>query len=143
MSNTEIIETSQAPDAKPIGLSRTLGITWQTLIEVPSYKVPQQSFGGGTDVVPGVAEIISPLLVCNKSNVSTEEISIRVYRADTETTFMLTNQLPIPRNDMIAIPLNGQFIYTGDILEALASDTNVLDVTMSYTVGQAEEDDIV
>lgn len=143
MSNTEIIETSQAPDAKPVGLSKTLETTWITLIEVPSYEVPQQSFGGGTDIVPGVAEIISPMLVCNKSNASTEQISIRIYRADTDTTFIIANEMPIPQNDIMAIPLNGQFIYTGDILEAKASDIDVLDITMSYTVGQAEEDDVV
>jgi len=57
-----IIQTEQAPDAKPVGVSKTLDINWQKLIEVPAYEVPEQTFGGTTIIAPGVAEIISPLL---------------------------------------------------------------------------------
>jgi len=142
MSNTVIIETSQAPDAKPIGLSQTLTTNWETLIEVPSYEVPQQSFGGGTDIVPGVGEIISPMLVSNKG-ANTASISIRVYRDSSNSYFSITNELLVPVNDLYAFPLNGQFIYTGDVLEAKASLDDTLDITMSYTVGQAEEDDVI
>lgn len=137
-----IITTSQAPDAKPIGLSATLTTSWLPIINVPSYEVPQQSFGGGTDIVPGVAEIITPLVVCNTA-ASTERVSVRIFRASSNTYFFIANELPVPTNDILPIPLNGQFIYTDDILEVRASANTSLDITLSYTVGQAEEDDVI
>lgn len=136
-----IIQTSQAPDAKPIGLSLTLTTAWQDIIEVPSYQVPEESFGGGTSVVPGVAEIISPLLVCNKAS-GTRNFNIRVFRETSNTYFTIANQVPVGAFDTLFFPLNGQFIYTGDILEVSASTNNDLDITLSYTVGQAEQDDV-
>lgn len=135
------IITSQAPDAKPVGLSAILTNSWASLIEVPNYQIPEETFGGGTKIVPGVAEIISPLLICNTSG-NTVNMGLRIYRNYSDSYFMLVNNLPIPANDIIAIPLNGQFIATGDILEAIASDDNVLNVTISYTIGQAEQDDV-
>jgi hypothetical protein len=141
-SNTIIIETSQAPDAKPVGVSRAVTTDWEIVVEAPRYEVPQQTFGGGTDVVSGVAEIISPLLVSN-IGVSSAAISVRIYREEANTHFVIINELPVPTNDMIPIPLNGQFIYAGDTLEVLASSNNALNITISYTVGQAEEDDVV
>jgi len=137
----EIITTSQAPDAKPVGMSITLTEDWETVIEVPSFEVPRESFGGGTDVVPGVAEIISPMLVCNKTS-STETISIRVFRNSANTDFLIVNELPVTSNDILPIPLNGQFIYTGDLLEVKASSNSAIDITLSYTIGQAEENDV-
>jgi hypothetical protein len=138
---TVIINTSQAPDAKPIGLSVTLTTDWQPIIEVPSYQIPELVFGGDTVVVPGVGEIITPLLIANR-DIQTVDVSIRVYRASSNTTFWLANELPIPRFDVLAYPMNGQFIYTGDILEVKATTNNTVDVTISYTLGQAEEDDV-
>ena len=137
-----IIQTSQAPDAKPIGLSVSATTDWTSIIEVPSYDIPSQQFGGGRDVVPGVAEIISPMLLSNKTS-STETISIRVYRASSNTVFTIANQIPVPPNDIMPIPLNGQFIFTDDTLDIVASANSAVDVTISYTVGQAEEDDVV
>jgi hypothetical protein len=137
----QIIQTSQAPDAKPIGLSFTLLNSWSPIIEVPSYEVPQQSFGGGTDVVPGVAEIISPLLACNKTS-STATISVRIFRASSNNYFTVANELPVASNDILPIPLNGQFIYTEDILEVRSNIDSAIDITLSYTVGQAETDDV-
>lgn len=141
-SNTVIITTSQAPDAKPVGVSRTATTTWDVVVSAPQYQVPQQTFGGGTDIVPGVAEIISPMLVSNKS-ANTATISLRIYREESNNYFTVANELPVPVNDILPIPLNGQFIYTGDTLEVQASANDSIDITLSYTVGQAEEDDVV
>lgn len=135
------IITSQAPDAKPVGKSMELTTTWTPLITVPNYEIPDESFGGLTIVVPGVAEIISPLLVCNKS-ASTAKISVRIFRAEDSTLFTIANALPIPSNDILPVPLNGQFVYTGDILEVKSDTNSALDVTISYTLGQAEQDDV-
>lgn len=137
-----IITTSQAPDAKPIGVSKTLTTAWQTIVEVPSYEVPEESFGGGTNVVPGVAEIISPLIVCNKTNL-TRTFSIRIFRNEANTNFSIASQIPVPAYDSLFFPLNGQFIYTGDKLEINSNTDGEIDITLSYTVGQAEQDDVV
>ncbi len=137
----QIIQTSQAPDAKPIGLSKKLSTGWEAVIEVPSFEVPQESFGGGTNIVPGVAEIISPMLVCNLT-ANTETISIKIFRDSLNDDFFVVNELPIPSNDILPIPLNGQFIYTGDLLMVTASSNDAIDITVSYTIGQAEEDDV-
>jgi hypothetical protein len=138
----QIITTSQAPDAKPIGKSASLTTNWSTIIEVPSYEVPEETFGSGTQIVPGVAEIISPLIITNKSS-SIETFSVRVFRDSDSTYYTIINALPVPPNDAVFFPLNGQFIFTGDLLEILASADNSLDITISYTIGQAEEDDVV
>jgi hypothetical protein len=137
-----IIKTEQAPDAKPVGVSITLDVNWQTLIEVPAYEVPEQTFGGTTIIAPGVAEIISPLLACNKTP-TPAKISLRIYRYESNTHFLIANDLPIDVNDIISVPLNGQFIYTGDTLEAKTNIDDAIDITLSYTVGQAEQDDVI
>jgi len=140
-ANVEIIVTSQAPDAKPIGLSYSIPDDWDPLITVPSYEIPELVFGGDTVIVPGVGEIISPMLLSNKT-ASTETVSVRVFRSDANTYFNLVNELPVPSNDVLALPFNGQFIYTGDVVEVKASTNDALDLTISYTVGQAETDDV-
>lgn len=139
---TQLISTSQAPDAKPIGLSKTLGSDWTVLIEVPSYLVPEESFGGGEVEVPGVAEIISPLFITNKT-VNTVNFDLRVFRAEANTHFTIVDELPILAKDVFFLPLNGQFIHTGDILEARCGTAEAIDIMISYTVGQAEQDDVV
>jgi hypothetical protein len=138
----EIIPTSQAPDAKPIGLSKTLDSDWETIIEVPSYLVPEETFGGTEVVVPGVAEIISPMFICNNDE-TTVTFDLRIFRAEANTYFTLAKNLPIFPDDVFIVPLNGQFIFTGDILEAKSNTAGVLDITISFTIGQAEQDDVV
>jgi hypothetical protein len=147
MTITKII-TSQAPDAKPIGISKSISNAGYTiLIEVPEYEIPEESFGGGTITVPGVAEIISPLLISNISAASIT-VDIRIYReldsnGDPDgTNYLIASQLPIPAYDILPLPLNGQFIATGDRLEITSDAASGINVTISYTVGQAEQDDV-
>lgn len=142
------IITSQAPDAKPVGVSKSItNLGWTILIEVPNYEIPEETFGGGTITVPGVAEIISPLLISNVSAASIE-VDIRIYReldsnGDPDgTNYLLATQLPIPPFDILPLPLNGQFIATGDRLEITCDAASGINVTISYTVGQAEQDDV-
>lgn len=136
------IVTSQAPDAKPVYSNLVLSTNWQELINVPNYEVPELVFGGSTTVEPGVGEIISPLIVCN-TTANTATLDVQIYRFVENVTFYLVRNLPIPPYDTIPIPLNGQFLKTGDILEA-RSDTNLaLHSTLSFTLGQSEEDDVV
>lgn len=141
MTITTLI-TSQAPDAKPVGVSKSISnVDWAILIEVPQYEIPEETFGGGTIVVPGVAEIISPLLITNTSS-STITVNIRIFRYNDSTNYVIANQLRIPAFDILPLPLNGQFIASGDRLEIISNAASGINVTISYTVGQAEQDDV-
>jgi len=136
------IVTSQAPDAKPVAKSLVLSTNWQTIIEVPQYEVPELVFGGSTTVEPGVGEIISPLVLCN-TTANTVNVDVQIYRYDDSLTYYVLRQLPVPGYDTIPIPLNGQFLKSGDTLEAKASADLAIHSTLSFTLGQSEEDDVV
>ena len=135
------IETTQAPDAKPVAKSFTLSTNWQTMIEVPNYEVPELVFGGSTTVEPGVGEVISPLMLCNFT-ANTVQVDVRTYRYTLNDVFWIVRNMSIPAYDTVPLPLNGQFFKSGDLLE-LKCDTNLsVDATLSFTLGQSEEDDV-
>lgn len=140
MAITTIV-TSQAPDAKPVAKSFTLTTNWQTMIEVPNYEVPELVFGGSTTIEPGVGEVISPLILCNFT-ASTVAVDVRTHREDINAEFWIIRNLQIPAYDTIPLPLNGQFFKSGDLLE-IKCDTNLaVDASLSFTLGQSEEDDV-
>jgi hypothetical protein len=141
------VTTSQSPDAKPIAISKTLTTSYVAIISVPNFEIPELVFGGSTLIAPGIAEVISPLLISNKTS-STAYVDIRIYRlndysnepsTEVASTFSIATNLPIPAYDILPFPLNGQFLYNGDILEVKSSIDNAIDVTISFTLGQAEE----
>jgi len=143
-ANTDIITiiTSQAPDAKPVPINMELTTNYQVLVRVPNYEVPELVFGGSTVVEPGVAEVISPLVCCN-TFANTATVDVKVYRHDTGGEFFFIRNLKIPGFDTIAVPLNGQFLRTGDTLECKSDTENAIHITLSFTLGQSEEDDVV
>jgi hypothetical protein len=136
------VVTSQAPDAKPVAVNLELDTQGQVIFEVPEYEVPELVFGGSTVVEPGVGEIISPLIVCNVT-ANTATVDVDVYRYVENRYFSLVKNLPVPGFETIPIPLNGQFLKTGDWLEARCSSNNAIHSTLSFTLGQSEEDDVV
>lgn len=143
MAITTIV-TSQAPDAKPVARSFTLTTNWLPMIEVPNYEVPELVFGGSTTVEPGVGEVISPLMLCNFT-ANTVAVDVKVARyipGDTYEDFWIVRNLQIPGYDTIPLPLNGQFFKSGDKLELKAGANDSVDATLSFTLGQAEEDDV-
>ena len=143
MANTNIttITTSQAPDAKPVAKNLYVTTNWQVVIDVPNYEVPELVFGGSTTVEPGVGEVISPLIICN-TTANTASISVRTYRNLENQTYFLVRNMQVPGYDTIPIPLNGQFFKTGDTLEIISDTDYALHATMSFTLGQSEEDDV-
>lgn len=146
MSNTAIITTTQAPDAKPVARSFTLTTNWKTMISVPKYEVPELVFGGSTTVEPGVGEVISPLILCNFT-ANTVSVDVRTHREFIEgvyvnNEFWIVRNMQIPSYDTIPLPLNGQFFGSGDLLEIKASADNAVDATLSFTLGQSEKDDV-
>jgi hypothetical protein len=142
-SNTgiTIIVTTQAPDALPIAKSFEVTTNYKELITVPQFKVPELVFGGSTTIEPGVGEVISPLIVTNKT-ASTANIDVKIYRFVENTNFMLISNMPVPGYDTIPLPLNGQFFASGDTLEIKSSANTTIDATISFTLGQAEEYDV-
>ena len=56
--------------------------------------------------------------------------------------FSLTTDYPVEPRDTMIIPLNGQFLLTGDRLQVKATHNDRLVATISYTEGQSEEDDV-
>ena len=146
MSNTAIITTTQAPDAKPVARSFTLTTNWKTMISVPKYEVPELVFGGSTTVEPGVGEVISPLILCNFT-ANTVSVDVRTHREFSEGVyvndeFWIVRNMQIPAYDTIPLPLNGQFFGSGDLLEIKASVNDAVDATLSFTLGQSEKDDV-
>lgn len=141
------ISTTQSPDAKPVVKNLAVETNFQPIIEVPDFEIPELVFGGSTVTAPGVAEVISPLMITNKT-ANTVYVDIQVYRyfdysvepaVSSNSVFSIATQIPVPAYDAIPFPLNGQFFYNGDILEVRADQNNAVDVTISFTLGQAEE----
>ena len=141
------ISTSQSPDAKPIAKNVELSTSFSNIIEVPNFSIPELVFGGTTITAPGVAEVISHLLLSNKT-ANTVYVDIEIFRlydyssdpeATSNTSFALATNLPIPGYDVLPFPLNGQFFYNGDLLKLKASEDSSISATLSFTLGQAEE----
>ena len=135
------IRTSQAPDAKPIAKSILLSTNWQVLIEVPYYEVPELVFGGSTTIESGVGEVISPLICCNVT-ANTATVDLRVHRHEDNFEYFFLRNLQVPAFDTIPIPMNGQFFKTGDVLEIISDTDLAIHANLSFTLGQAEEDDV-
>lgn len=98
-------------------------------------------FGGSTTVEPGVGEVISPLIVSNWS-ANTVKVDVRTHRYATNDEFWVVRNMPVPSYDTFALPLNGQFFASGDLLEIKAEYNLSCDALISFTLGQAEEDDV-
>ena len=144
----QTITTSQAPDAKPIAVNKVVTTNWTVLVEVPQYEVPELVFGGSTTIEPGVGEIISPLVLCN-TTANTVTIDVRTHREYDEDDaflnqeFYILRNMPVPGYQTTAIPLNGQYLKTGDTLEILSNTDLAVHATLSFTLGQSEENDVV
>jgi hypothetical protein len=142
-----LIVTSQAPVAKPKAANLLLTTSAVAMVEAPAYTVPLLGFNAGTRTARGVVEFSSPLLVTNIS-ASAATFTARIIRVSPAGTFILANQYTVEPNDVVVFPLNGQFLLrevtssSGDVLDLQASANNALVATVSYTEGQAEEDDV-
>jgi len=142
-----LIVTSQAPVAKQIGVTLALTTTEAIMVEAPGYTVPLLGFNAGTRTARGVAEFSSPLLVTNVTTVAAT-FTARIIRISPAGTFVIANGITVEPNDTVIFPLNGQFLLrentqvAGDYLDIKASANASLVATVSFTEGQAEEDDV-
>ena len=137
------------PDAAPQAISLNATTSWQTLIEPPNYNAPDagSQLGGVNVIVDGVAEIISALMLTNKSGTA-RNVSVRITRANSDVAVIL-QQMDVEPNDVLLVPLNGQVLLndsgttngTGDKLEITAEANSAIDATISWTQGRAEATD--
>lgn len=94
---------------------------------------------------PGLPVARRSLLVQADSSGSGEDFSLTVgenNQSQTQGIFFLVNNFPVEASDTQVVPLNGQFFQTGDRLQVISDTDNVLHATISFTEGQAEEDDL-
>lgn len=138
------ITTEQAPSAKPVGASKSVPTDWMTIIDAPQYDVPQVGFSSSRRMARGGCEISSPLILSMAVELSELEgeratIDVRIVRDNGDTSTLALN-MPVPDRDALMIPVQGQFLVTGDELQVRASEANAVDATVSYTEGQTEED---
>jgi len=85
----------------------------------------EQQLGGGTTNGIGF-------------NITVDEANL----STTEEHYYVMRQYPIRSNDLYRFPFAGQFLLTRDKLQIRADFDNKVTATISYTEGQAEEDDI-
>lgn len=71
-------------------------------------------------------------------SITVEEINL----STTEEHFYIMRNYSIRANDLYRFPFAGQFLLTRDKLQIRADLDNKITATISYTEGQAEEDDI-
>ena len=135
-----LVVTTQAPSAKPISVVIPVPSSYTNLITVDEYQIPVTGFAAETRIAPGVAEVTSPVTVSNTSS-QTDTFDLRILRDNTEV--LISNQFPVEPNEIMFVPLNGHFFLseTSDTLQIRASTGGSLTVMLSFTQGQAEEDD--
>ena len=134
------IETNQAPAAKPVGLSLSVPTDWAVIVTAPQYDVLAPGFGSDRRIAPGAAEISSPLLVSNVTD-GTVTVDVLIQRSNGDVSEIARSYM-VPAKDAVLIPVQGQFLITGDELHVRAGLADALFATLSYTEGQAEEDDV-
>ena len=137
---TTIITTEQAPSAKPINVVLQLDTSFQQLIDTVRYDIPVVGLGGQRRIAEGVSEITSPIVLTNTSAQSAT-VTARIVKGG--VNFIVANAIRVEPNDIVYVPLNGQFLLseTEDKLEITASADNTINAMISFTQGQAEEDD--
>lgn len=90
----------------------------------------------------GNGESVLPQVISNGNGSGFTLIARESNYNSTDGIFSLAKDYPIEIRDTMIIPLNGQFILTGDRLQIKATNNDKLIATISFTEGQAEEDDV-
>lgn len=131
-----MIEAEIVPNAKPERSTQAISTSWQPLIETPFYYVPGSGFAMGYELQHGAAELSSPVLVTNKTS-GEAVFDLRFVELD-GTEHIVTHETPVQPDDTTLVPLNGQFILSGERLEIRSNVDEGLIANVSYTVGEIE-----
>jgi len=131
-----IITTPRPPlnlfEVVRIGLSGD----WQTVYEVPSYRIP--SIGPTPERQIECAAIMTGLLISPQANLSTK-VSVRVVDANGVNTWDLLTNAFVPSNDFLSVDLNRQVLKTGEKLQMRVTDNESAIVHFSFILNQREE----
>jgi len=134
------ITTREPPVGHPKRRSNTVGTSLANILSVDDYEVTRTVAGvTTTETVGGIVEIAAPLFLCNRS-ASTCWVSVRITRQSGATNSYLVYEQDIPARETLQVPVNGQFLLTGDTLQLVAQTADSIDYTISWTQGEAEAD---
>lgn len=143
------IVSDQPPVAKARGISVEATTAWLTIIEASNFSTLRTGFGsaGERRFAPGVCEVSSALFFANKSGTG-RAVSARVLRANGDIS-ILVPAMVVEANDTLQAPINGTFLLNdstvdggqGDRLQVLCAANDAVDVTVSWTEGQGEDED--
>jgi len=103
---------------------------WTTVAEATDFSVPGDE---ARQVVPGQLYIVAPLIVSNKIGVP-GSVQAKILK-ENGTEIIVFPELPVPGNDALLIPINGQTLLksfsestNGDRLQVLVSATGSFDI---------------
>jgi hypothetical protein len=134
------IATTSPPVGTPKRKSVVLTTSWVSLVTVDNYSVTRVVAGAfSTVTVGGVGEITSPLILTNVTTTA-RWASARIVRVSAGGTSRIIHQQLIPAGESLVVPINGQFLLTGDTLDIQAEANSAIEATLSWTQGEAEGD---
>jgi len=135
-----IIEAEIAPNAKPERSTAEVGSDWHVLVRAPFYYVPGSGFATGYELQHGAAELSSPVLITNNTP---DEVRSHLRVVDIHgSQRRVASDIPVRPYDVLLVPLNGQFIHSGERLEARTNADDGVVMTVSYTVGEIEVEQV-
>lgn len=103
---------------------------WVTVLEATDFSVPGDE---AREVVPGQLYIVAPLIVSNKIGIP-GTVQAKIVK-ENNTEVIVFPELPVPGNDALLIPINGQTLLKsssesnhGDRLQILVSAEGSFDI---------------
>lgn len=105
---------------------------------VDAFTIDAFVVGDPVQAVPEPLEQLSSTGIGTGFSLSVAESNL----STTEGHFYLARDIRVENDDTLVFPMNGQFLLTRDKLQIKANIDDYIHATVSYTEGQAEEDDI-
>ena len=109
--------------------------TWQTILEAPTYRIPENGPNPERDVE--VVALLTSLIVTNTDS-ETIQVSLRAEDGS-GTTWPIVTDLPVPVNDFALIELGKQNLPSDDQLQIKVGTDQTATAHLSYVLNQREE----
>jgi len=106
--------------------------------KVTSFNVDSFVVGDPVQALPEPLEQLSTTGIGTGFSVTVTDDNL----SPTDGHFYLAKDIRVEAEDTLVFPMNGQFLLTRDKLQIRANIDDYIHATVSYTEGQAEEDDI-
>ena len=109
--------------------------TWQTILEAPTYRIPENGPNPERDVE--VVALLTSLIV---TNTDSETIQVSLRAEDSSgATWPIVTDLPVPVNDFALIELGKQNLPSDDQLQITVGTDQTATAHLSYVLNQREE----